>query len=210
MTIFSRLVAAATTISCLVGLVGISSPSVAAELGASVLPAPMLSVSVNNLPTLSLVPSSAPTVTAETIATAQVQSFASLADAVAAQDAAVADDTVKCLAGAVYFESKGEPLPGQLAVAQVIINRTKSGRFPSDICGVVKQRGQFSFVRGGAMPSIAAGIGAYRVATAVAKVAMQDIWNSPAPKALFFHARRVAPGWGKTQVAAIGNHVFYR
>src|ERR1041384_2365049 len=42
----------------------------------------------------------------------------------------------ECLAGAVYFESKGEPLQGQLSVAQVVMNRSSSGRFPSSICGV--------------------------------------------------------------------------
>ena len=61
-------------------------------------------------------------------------------------------DEMRCLAGAVYFESRGEPLAGQLAVAQVVINRTESSQFPSSYCAVVYQRAQFSFVRGGAMP----------------------------------------------------------
>ena len=56
------------------------------------------------------------------------------------------------MAGAIYFEAKGEPLSGQLAVAEVILNRAKSGRFPKAICSVVTQRGQFSFVRGGRIP----------------------------------------------------------
>src|SRR3546814_1697830 len=64
------------------------------------------------------------------------------------------DPELRCLAGAVYFESRGESLAGQLAVAHVIINRAESGRFPSSYCGVVHQRSQFSFVRGGKMPSI--------------------------------------------------------
>ena len=78
---------------------------------------------------------------------------------------------LECLAGAVYFESKGEPLSGQLAVANVIINRTKSGRFPTSICSVVKQPGQFSFVRGGRIPAVGANA-QYRTATAIAKVAL--------------------------------------
>ena len=46
----------------------------------------------------------------------------------------------ECLAGAVYFESKGESLQGQLSVAEVVLNRSRSGRFPASICGVVTQR----------------------------------------------------------------------
>ena len=81
----------------------------------------------------------------------------SLAEAVEAYAAGDAGDAEQeCLARAVYFEAKGEPLRGQLAVAQVILNRTQSGRFPSSVCGVVKQRGQFSFVRGGHFPPSAA------------------------------------------------------
>ena len=56
---------------------------------------------------------------------------------------------LECLATGIYFESKSEPLAGQLAVGKVIANRAKSGgRFPSSYCGVLFQRGQFSFVRG--------------------------------------------------------------
>ena len=117
---------------------------------------------------------------------------------------------MKCLAGAVYFESKGESLEGQLAVARVIINRAKSGRFADSLCGVVYQRGQFSFVRGNGMPPIRLGSESWREAVAIAQIAMEDGWNSKAEGALFFHARRVSPGWGKHQLAAIDNHIFYR
>ena len=55
------------------------------------------------------------------------------------------DEEGICLATAVYFESRGEPIEGQLAVADVVINRAASGRYPSDWCGVVKQKAQFSF-----------------------------------------------------------------
>jgi hypothetical protein len=117
----------------------------------------------------------------------------------------------ECLAGAVYFESKGEPLQGQLSVARVVMNRSSSGRFPTSICGVVKQRGQFSFVRGGRIPPVARGTAAWRNAVAIAHIAMADLAESPAPRALFFHARRVSPGWrGLTRLATVGNHIFYR
>ncbi|WP_340266430.1 cell wall hydrolase [Sphingobium mellinum] len=120
------------------------------------------------------------------------------------------DGDMKCLAGAVYFESKGESLEGQLAVARVIINRVKSGRFASSMCGVVYQPGQFSFVRGHGMPSIPTSSQSWREAVAIARIAMDGGWDSRAEGALFFHARRVSPSWGKHQLAAIDNHIFYR
>jgi spore germination cell wall hydrolase CwlJ-like protein len=116
-----------------------------------------------------------------------------------------------CLATAVYFEAKSESLKGQLGVAHVILNRTHSGRFPRTACGVVKQPGQFSFVRGGRLPRIAAGGHQWRTAVAIADIALSGRAPAPAPQALFFHARSVAPSWhGVTRVAMIGNHVFYR
>jgi spore germination cell wall hydrolase CwlJ-like protein len=126
-------------------------------------------------------------------------------------ESAALDAELECLAGAVYFEAKGEPARGQLSVAKVILNRTVSGRFPRTACGVVKQRGQFSFVRGGRFPVIARGSASWKQAVAIARMARDGSVASPAGKALFFHARYVSPGWrGVTRVAAIGNHVFYR
>ncbi len=121
-----------------------------------------------------------------------------------------ADDAQQCLAGAIYFESKGEPLDGQLAVAKVIMNRAASGRFARSVCGVVHQRGQFSFVRGGSMPPVARNSANWRTAVAVAHIAANELWKPTADNALYFHARRISPGWRMTRVATIGNHVFYR
>ncbi|MCB2050225.1 MAG: cell wall hydrolase [Novosphingobium sp.] len=117
---------------------------------------------------------------------------------------------MQCLAGAIYFESKGEPLEGQLAVGRVIVNRADSGRFPSSYCGVVFQRSQFSFVRGGKMPRINKSSRAWREAKAIAQIANDGTWDSPAKGALFFHARYVSPGWRLQRVAIVENHVFYR
>ena len=119
------------------------------------------------------------------------------------------DREADCLAKAVYFESKGEPLDGQLAVAEVIMNRAKSGRFAGTLCGVVKQPSQFSFVRGGGFPPIV-NQAMWRQAVGVAQVAMNGLWESSASNALYFHAKRVSPNWGKKRVAAVGNHIFYR
>jgi spore germination cell wall hydrolase CwlJ-like protein len=117
---------------------------------------------------------------------------------------------IRCLAGAIYFESKSEPLPGQLAVARVIVNRSKSGRFPASYCGVVYQPSQFSFVHGRSMPAINTGSHDWRDAVAIARIADAGSWHSEAEGALYFHAARVSPAWRATRVARIGNHVFYR
>ncbi|NJS13894.1 MAG: cell wall hydrolase [Sphingopyxis sp.] len=120
------------------------------------------------------------------------------------------DDELHCLAGAVYFESRSESLIGQLAVANVVINRAESGRFPTTLCGVVYQRSQFSFVRGGRMPAINTGGQQWRNAVAIAQIARDQSWDNKAPGALFFHATHVSPGWNKARVARIDNHIFYR
>ncbi|KQN81245.1 hypothetical protein ASE91_10450 [Sphingomonas sp. Leaf62] len=136
--------------------------------------------------------------------------FATLDAAVAAQTATIDDAELNCLAIGVYYESKGEPLAGQLAVADVILNRTTSGRFPASVCGVLTQRGQFSFVKGGRLPDVDTSRAAWKTAVAIARIATQDLWDSPAEGALFFHARRVSPKWSRTRVASLGNHIFYR
>ncbi|RVQ67739.1 cell wall hydrolase [Croceicoccus ponticola] len=122
------------------------------------------------------------------------------------------DEQLRCLAGAIYFESKGEPLAGQLAVGRVIVARAESGRFPSSYCGVVYQRSQFSFVRGGKMPSINTSSNAWQKAKKLAMIAHEGAWESAAEGALFFHARYVSPRWKNrmTRLAQIDNHIFYR
>ena len=137
--------------------------------------------------------------------------LAALRAAVAAQEApAHVGDDLRCLASAIYYEAKGEPLTGQLGVAHVILNRSRSGRFPRSVCGVVTQPGQFSFVHGGQVPSPGAGNAAYRTAMAVAQMAMGGESVSPVATAMYFHAARVSPKWGRQRVATIGRHVFYR
>jgi spore germination cell wall hydrolase CwlJ-like protein len=221
MSFFSRATGPVATFVTLIALLGISSPGKAWDMARS----PVEAVSAAVLPAINLpgtvpVPGSALNPATDTtpdevsIATtptaAPGMAYASLAAAVAAQDAPGAmDSELSCLAGAVYFESKGEPLSGQLAVANVVINRTKSGRFPTSICSVVTQPSQFSFVHGGRIPAVASNA-QYRTATAIAKIALADGWDNPAPNALYFHARRVSPGWNRARVTTIGNHIFFR
>ena len=118
---------------------------------------------------------------------------------------------LECLAVGIYFESKSEPLAGQLAVGDVIANRANSnGRFPSSYCGVLFQRSQFSFVHGHSLPSVPRASRQWQTAVAIAQIVDQNLKNSEASNALFFHARRVSPAWKLKRVASIGNHIFYR
>lgn len=120
------------------------------------------------------------------------------------------DDQAKCLATAVYYEARSESLAGQLAVAHVVLQRAKSGRFPRSLCGVVTQPGQFSFVRGGRIPAVPTHAGQWRTARAITRIALAGSWENPVQGALYFHAARVQPGWNREKVTRIGGHVFYR
>ncbi|WP_082441590.1 cell wall hydrolase [Sphingomonas sp. Leaf33] len=225
MLLFARAASVAAVSLCAAFLLGTTTPGFAQEvpsahvstLNALALPqvpmtptapdseaAPQATFQPAVLQTVQSLPQPAPAVVQS-----DEEDYDSLADAVADQSGALDDAELRCLAAGVFFESKGEPLAGQLAVAQTILNRTKSGRFPKSVCGVLTQAGQFSFVRGGTVPS-AEGRNGWQTAVAVAKVAANQLWDGAADKALFFHARRVSPGWRMTKIAAIGNHVFYR
>jgi spore germination cell wall hydrolase CwlJ-like protein len=117
------------------------------------------------------------------------------------------DRQLGCLANAVYFEARGEPLEGQLAVAQTIINRVESGRYASTICAVIAQRGQFGFGRAKARRD---GMD-WDTAVAIARIASHDMWDDVAAGAMNFHANWVRPGWDRDdRIARIGNHIFYR
>lgn len=111
-----------------------------------------------------------------------------------------------CLATAVWFESRGEALEGQLAVAQAVVNRAQSGRWGKGVCGVIKAPRQFNFVASRVQRSSAT----FTTAMAVARIALHGLWHDVAEGAHSFHSARLNPGWRLTRVAKIGNHVFYR
>ncbi|HJO66877.1 MAG TPA: cell wall hydrolase, partial [Sphingomonas sanguinis] len=159
MTVFKRVAASAAMALSLAGLLATSTPSLATNVaGAAATPVSAMTVSGINVADVAMVPQSARATMSALPDFSQISEgdddseYDSLADAVADQDEIASSEELRCLAGAIYFEGRGEPLAGQLAVAQVILNRTKSGRFPTDVCNVIKQRGQFSFVRGGEIP----------------------------------------------------------
>ena len=118
---------------------------------------------------------------------------------------------LECLATGIYLESKSEPLAGQLAVGRVIANRAQSGgRFPGTYCGVLFQRGQFSFVHGQSLPAYRAPTGSGKRLSRSPRSSMGSFKESIGRGRLFFHARDVAPSWRMKRVASIGNHIFYR
>ena len=122
------------------------------------------------------------------------------------------DAEQECLANAVYFEARGEPVRGQLAVAEVVMNRAASGRFPTSFCGVVVQRSQFSFVHRGRMPRADRESEAWRRAVGVARVAAEGMAPRLLPAScLWYHANYVSPSWGRrlARSARIGLHIFY-
>jgi spore germination cell wall hydrolase CwlJ-like protein len=121
-------------------------------------------------------------------------------------------DDLRCLAQAVYFEARGEPMEGQLAVAEVVINRARSGIYPDNYCDVITQPAQFSFVRRGRIPDADETSAAWQRAEAIAEIAQQNLWQSKASNALYFHATYVRPSWAhqKVQLAQIDTHIFYR
>ena len=123
----------------------------------------------------------------------------------------------RCLAEALYFEARGESVAGQIAVAEVILNRARSDRFPDTICDVVYQGSQrrnacqFSYACDGApevFPEKTAHASAKRLAAHLVESGRIGI----AKGAQFYHAVTVAPSWADRlrQVAKIGDHVFLR
>lgn len=124
------------------------------------------------------------------------------------------DEQANCLAVAVYHEARGESLQGQLAVANVIINRTNSPKYPDSWCEVMKQPWQFSFVnpRTGRHPAVNASSTSWANAQAIARIAASNTAAEVDADVLWYHADYVAPGWGKRLKLAekIGTHIFYR
>ena len=114
-----------------------------------------------------------------------------------------------CLAKNIYYEARGEPMHGKIAVAQVTLNRvTHRTEFQSSICGVVYAKHQFSWTMG---PHREPRGDAWREAQALAKAVIIGTAHLPDFKALYFHSLTVKPQWNKTKelVARIGNHIFY-
>lgn len=119
---------------------------------------------------------------------------------------------VECLAKNIYFESRGESQLGQIAVALVTINRVESTKYADTICGVVYQKGQFSWTQN---PTRLTSASAWQDAVEIAKQALNGAYDNLMPdfEALYFHSAKLR-GIGcyhkkrRPQIVKIGNHVF--
>ena len=134
------------------------------------------------------------------------------------QATAVSSKERQCLATAIYFEARGEPQRGQIAVAQVILNRVASGTYPDTICGVVYQNKnrrnacQFSFACDG-KPDTIKEKKAWAVAEEIAgEVVSGEVQVAEVAGATHYHASYVSPRWAPRlkRLAKIGQHIFYR
>jgi spore germination cell wall hydrolase CwlJ-like protein len=124
----------------------------------------------------------------------------------------------KCLAEAIYFEARGENVRGQMAVAQVVLNRVFSGRYPNTVCGVVYQNAnrrlhcQFSFACDG-IPDVIREPDMWERAKTIAAESLDGkIWLPEVGKATHYHAYWVRPRWVRemTKMHKLGVHTFYR
>ena len=122
-----------------------------------------------------------------------------------------------CLTEALYFEARGEDAAGQFAVAEVILNRVDSPRFPRTVCGVVGQGSkkrnqcQFSYKCDGRSEAIAE-MDAYRQVGKVAKLMLDGAPRLLTHGATYYHNTGVRPSWARkfSRVAEVGPHLFYR
>ena len=133
--------------------------------------------------------------------------------------AAKSDNELKCLATAIYFEARGEPVEGQLAVAQVVINRLKNPAYPNTICGVVYQnkhrrnRCQFSFACDGRSDRIT-DMASWKEAQDLARETVDqpsETFLADVGSSTHYHATYVRPRWARrmTKADKIGRHIFY-
>lgn len=130
----------------------------------------------------------------------------------------ISDRDRRCLAEAVYFEARGEPEEGQIAVAQVVLNRVRNPAYPDSICNVVYQnknwrnRCQFSFACTGQRLTIREQTAWKRALKVADAVLSGRAWIDPVGGATHYHANYVHPRWSRRmqKLDAVGDHIFYR
>lgn len=127
-------------------------------------------------------------------------------------------EAVTCLAMNIYYEARNQPIEGQIAVAQVVMNRVKSKQFPNSVCGVVYQKAeikgkevcQFSWLCED-YPKVPRNIDQWIVSKNLAKLVIHGKVKDYSKGALFYHATHVNPGWKNvTQTVKIQDHIFYK
>ncbi|MFA7433855.1 MAG: cell wall hydrolase [Gemmobacter sp.] len=135
----------------------------------------------------------------------------------AAQPAPGGGQQWHCLTQALYFEARGEAIQGQVAVAEVILNRVDAPNYPDTVCEVVHQGTgrlhacQFSFTCDG-KPEVIREATAYEHAGKIARLMLDGAPRTLTRGATHFHTRAVRPAWSRSfpRTAAIGAHLFYR
>jgi spore germination cell wall hydrolase CwlJ-like protein len=117
-----------------------------------------------------------------------------------------------CLALNVYFESKGESLLGQAAVAWVTLNRVTHSEFPNDVCSTVWQSSQFSWTNDG-KSDVPSDETAWATAQQIVEQVIQEYGSGrdPVDGATYFHASYVKPDWAQRfeRVVRVDGHIFY-
>jgi spore germination cell wall hydrolase CwlJ-like protein len=123
----------------------------------------------------------------------------------------------RCLATAIYFEARGEPVRGQVAVGQVIMNRVRSPMFPETICGVVYQGQmhpgcQFSFTCDGRTDTPRNDDQWALAQTLAKKITAGELWLPEVGYSTYYHANYVSPAWvgEMNKIDKIGRHIFYK
>lgn len=133
------------------------------------------------------------------------------------EDLNISDEDYQCLAQAIYFEARSEPIEGQAAVAEVVLNRVQDKRFPNTVCGVVFQnekwrhRCQFSFACDGRSDR-PRDRQSWQQARKIAAAALAGVADDMTNAATHYHAVYVQPGWAQRleRTVQVGQHVFYR
>ena len=134
-----------------------------------------------------------------------------------ARPKATGDAHFKCLAEALYFEARGETLKGQIAVAEVILNRVNSSKFPNTVCGVIKQGTgrkyacQFTYTCDGNPETIHEPAAYARVAK-IARMMLDGAPRRLSGGATYYHTTAVNPSWARKfrRTAKMGVHLFYK
>jgi hypothetical protein len=193
-----------------------STPAVSRAVAlASVTPAPVepeiIQAASLRIPSIALINTTPPHA-------APTTSFAIRLPQLDLSDPETARREAKCLTEAVYFEARSEPESGQAAVAQVVLNRAKSGLYPSSICGVVYQNRhrykacQFTFACEGKALTIREPE-SWATASRIAQEVLEGNRYLPAVgTSTHYHADYVAPYWSRKlkRTDRIGRHIFYK
>ena len=130
---------------------------------------------------------------------------------------ATGDAEWRCLSEALYFEARGEPIEGQIAVAEVILNRVDSKKFPKSVCKVIDQttgkrhKCQFSYNCDGLL-EVFPDRKAYERVGKIARLMLDGSSRDLTDGATFYHSRKVKPNWRSSfaRTTKIGSHIFYR